>query len=327
MERAMNHPDDLTLLALAEGDQVDGADLIEAHLSQCDECLAATRQLRALSPDVTLPPLPIPASLKAAMNVVPPEPNASQLWRCEWGDIVQLVYLMAVDSETGRIEAAPIVEPTDSAGEVTVIDAEVLGWSAVVQKSLTASLPARTLDLYLGDATDHMTFIVEPKIVSPVDTRAAALAAVEDAMALLADAQWVPTTRESSLTDILQRTWPSPTRMAADTGIDASTARALLRGQHVPNDQERTKLSDAGVPDTAAVSPPSLSLLAALDSPQIRPLWRQDAARRGTVDSASYRWEQYTDNRFALAARSTGRDTDDVSVWLDRVREVLGGGS
>jgi hypothetical protein len=327
MENSMNHPTDLTLIAYAEGDEIADYERVAAHVAHCLECQAASRELLALMPAAPAQPFSFSAPLLEALESVIPEPAAGQLWRCAWEGTVQLVYLLSYDSDPGTVAAAPLVELADSSGDVFVLDKDVLGWQGAVQLSLTTVLPIRVLDMFLGDAADRTENVLKPEVMSPLDPRAAELAAVQDDMNLLATANWVPVGDEDPLDVILQRMWTAPTQMAADTGIEASICRSLLGGRHVPDESERSKLAAAGVPANVIGPPPVAPLLRVLDEPQTRPLWRQDAARRGTVDSASYRWQQYTDNRFALAARSTGRDTSEESVWRDRVAEILSGGS
>lgn len=321
-----DHPDSLTLFSAALGE---ADEAVHLHVSSCRVCSDTVEQhqrdegaafARARAAYVRAP------RLSAALAEPTPKPQADQLWRAEWDGVVQLVRLLQVDEQDDTVVAAPLVDAEAADDTSVTFGAELLGWTAAAVTSLSRDLPTRVLDRYLGQ-----TGIAEPSlnrgtVRSATDERSHVYAVVQDRLDSLSQATWVMTDAdETSLTEKLRQRWNMPGAMASDTGIGVACARELLEGVRPPSVDESASLSAAGI--EAGVPAPPDSLVWAVDHPQVRHLWAADAAANGTTDSPSYRWEAYTNQRFALAARSTGRAAGSREAWLGIVREALGDSS
>jgi hypothetical protein len=321
-----DHPDDFALLAFALGDE-DVA--VAAHLQKCTICGDAVDRHREATADslaAAATQFRWPEPVATAFSAEPPEPEVGHLWRTEWDDVVQLIYIVDVDAAEDLVAAAPIVDTEAGDESALFISAQLLGWKAAIVTSLGTQIPVRVLDQWLGVLPrESREGHVWAPITRDTDERVHVHAVVQDRLQVLARANWVPASaNESALTEELRRRWTKPSALAAALGINPAAARELLDGTRTPTEGERAALRTARL-DVAMDAPPPPELVWATDRPSVRPLWHADAAANGTVDSPAYRWAAYTDQRFALAARDTTHSPGSKEWWLARVRGALSG--
>jgi hypothetical protein len=323
------HPIELDLFDLATGTDFPGADDVREHVQGCVECgeLVEIYASEAQIGDTAAREVPqwsLPAAVVDALQGPTPAPAAFQVWRASWESIAQLVVILRSEG-SDAVVAAPIIDREAADPDDEPVPDELAPWGAVVAHTLARTLPTRVLELYLGQQLRPETEGAATVERDPIE-RAFVRSAVELTMLELSRADWVPAHR-TDLVSLLRTRWAKPSDLAAALNIDGTAARQLINGMRTPTDAEQVELQRLGFPADSLVVAPPPELKSAIDDPTVRALWKRHAARHGQDDSAAYRWKMYSNNQFALAARATGRSTNDRQTWLARVREVLDAGT
>jgi hypothetical protein len=294
------------------------------HAAHCSKCGPALEQLRSrLAASARSRARRVTTHRSAFVPLESREPQAGDLWRASWGDHVQLVLVVAFDVEADSVQVAAVAEDAAADARSSAIPEDVLGWKSVALFDVTANLPVRTLELLLGERLPTSPGQVDEPLEDPTDPRQLEHAYVQEQLAWLEDAHWVPDTATGDLTEQLASRWDRPSDLARELAIGNTEARELRRGKRTPTPIEQARLVDLGV-DVTGVAPPPAPAIWAADRPRFRSRWMALAGQADEAE-ADYRWHAYTTEQFALAARKTGADTQRREVWLGRMQELLDG--
>jgi plasmid maintenance system antidote protein VapI len=281
----------------------------------------------------------VPATVVAAWHGQAPEPIAGQLWRASWGELNELVLVLAVAGD--HLRTAPVTVDVDYADEDTVVlpaDATPLSVELAVWLGLQRDLPFGVLDRYLGSIGERWRKAEDverglasgdprrgPACLSAADPRAEYRARLDDTLDMLAAATWVPT-GSGGLPQLLRAAGLDPQQLVTLLGMTPQQALAVLRGQAPLSSDQADRLvqvSGHGTDELLAANPPlPADLVARLDRPRRRAQVRELARRRQVPETAAWRAAAF--GTWALAARQTGDKVD--AAWdqrLDRYFQVV----
>jgi len=276
----------------------------------------------------------VPESVLLAHANVRTQPTVGQIWRVRWEDTIELVLLVGVAGMTVR--AAPVTEDLDYADEATVVLPATqcpLQVGLAVWLGLQRDLPTRVLDRAFGvvsqtwceAALDGDEVMLErgSEVVLALDLRHQYRAQLQDKLALLAAAEWVPA-GDGTLGSLFSGHDVRPRELANLLGIATPAALSLARGELFVTAEQadalagRLQLTAAEVMASNPLPPEAVCVL--VDLPRHRPQVDLLATQRGTTtDVEAHRAAAY--GSWALAARQTG--VVDESVWEQRLQQYF----
>jgi hypothetical protein len=274
----------------------------------------------------------VPDAVVRAWTAEPPEPAPGQLWRARWGDVVELVLLFAVASDTVQVAPASVdVECADD-GAVVVAESDTsLGIPVAVWDVLARELPMRVLDRHAGHLAPDLATpagVAEAALqgraqrgrsaFSPLDPCLQFRSHLDDALDTFRAARWAPT-GTGSLAVVLRGAGVEVTQLMDLLEVPAQRALALLRGRAAVTEEEAERLQPVTgltVADLLAANPAlPAGLVACLD----RPIWRarvQRLAVRSRMPEP-VAWQAAGYGTWALAARQTGGEPS--AAWGERL--------
>lgn len=278
----------------------------------------AVSRLVAIASRVT-----IPESLRTAWTGPAPELAAGQIWRGRWGDTVQLVVIVGIDSGVTALPLSFDVGYTEPGSALIPTEANPFKVPLVAWRSLRRDLPSVVLDRFAGDMAVEATTVLSQEPPGGDETQLPLhvrhyRALIEDTMDELASADWHPR-GSGELGTRLKSAGLRPQDVGAALGTTSQRALAILRGQAPLTGREAEMM--ATVLHVTAQSllttnpvPPS-DLISQLDGPNHHHQVLAWAASHGSDVPTAYRDVAY--RTWALAARQTGKSAVDWDARLD----------
>lgn len=248
-----------------------------------------------------------------------PRPSPGDLWRARWNEQAGVLLVLEITDDGIRVAPVSFDESPDETAMLAPASTNSLSLDIAIWTQDGGVVPPRVLDYKLGDLHAALTDLEFGTVNwGPTDPRTVTRARLLDLRDLLQDAEWAPS--ETVTIDLATALRGADARAIADILGSVPRAAALRRGQADLSVDEANRIADViHVPadDLLAGTQPPLpvELIAAMDTPDVRSLVDQLAARRNADEVQTWRAAAYAVR--ALAARE--HDRREVR-WTARVR-------
>lgn len=347
------HPNDLDLVAWADGDLVDAeGTVVGRHVDDCPVCRRLVAGLH--------PPVPGPASEMAAPRIEPlpallvevlatarvAEPAVGQLWQLEWAGRGAVGLVVGVDADAIRVVPA---EDDPHLGDVWAVLLDIedspIGLDFVLWTGLAATVPVRVLNVLLGVVPEGVLTQVDEAfaaraadqpgaaggigalISSVLDEQAQLEEGVKARFEELAAATWLatPASEPVDVGGLLRASGLQATQVADLLDLPPREVLKLVRNQRPLLPEEAGPLAEllgvapSTLGSTVAIPP---GLVAALDRPQRRPRLHA-LARTAGASEAAFRWAEAL-AILPMAARRAGAPKAEPD-WEQLVEDRLRG--
>ncbi|UVS80553.1 hypothetical protein [Actinokineospora sp. UTMC 2448] len=268
-----------------------------------------------------------------------------QVWRASWDDVSLLVLLLDVGDFD--VTMAPVtLDPPAEDEHCLVLEPRgtAFGVPVTVWRGLQAELPVRVLDAVLDQWADELVNAADQRleadaglpprsrrgtpILSEFDQAATVRAEILDDLDALRASPALPIESEGrstpSLVNVLADKFNFEGLMTAliPLGLTQAEVMDIVRGYKPMTPAQALAVSESTGVDhelvSQAVRPLPADLVAKVQHPRFRAVWREHAARDNTDEAAAREAGAY--GVLAMAARQTGSGPPD---WSRRIEQYL----